>query len=91
MWDSNSRPTEVIDCQIRNGPSLIVLTLIKCNRIASVICSLNKFNIEYVTDSQIKKSNDSFYDFYDREYHKPEIKKEENKPNIIISNDEFLI
>ena len=51
----------------------------------------SKFNIEYVTDSQIKKSNDSFYDFYDREYHKPEIKKEENKPNIIISNDEFLI
>ena len=51
----------------------------------------SKFNIEYVTDKQIKKSNDSFYDFYDREYHKPEIKKEENKPNIIISNDEFLI
>lgn len=51
----------------------------------------SKFNIEYVTDSQIKKSNDSFYDFYDREYHKPEIKKEENKPNIIIANDEFLI
>ena len=51
----------------------------------------SKFNIEYVTDSQIKKSNDSFYDIYDREYHKPEIKKEENNPNIIITNDEFLI
>lgn len=48
----------------------------------------SKFNIEYVTDKQIEKSNDSFYD---REYHKPEIKKEENKPNIIITNDEFLI
>ena len=48
----------------------------------------SKFNIEYVTDKQIEKSNDSFYD---REYHKPEIKKEENKLNIIITNDEFLI
>lgn len=51
----------------------------------------SKSNIEYAIDSQIKKSNDSFYDIYDREYHKPEIKKEENKPNIIITNDEFLI
>ena len=48
----------------------------------------SKFNIEYVTDKQIEKSNDSFYD---REYYKPEIKKEENKLNIIITNDEFLI
>ena len=48
----------------------------------------SKFNKEYVIDKVIKKSNDSFYD---REYHKPEIKKEENKLNIIITNDEFLI
>ena len=48
----------------------------------------SKFNIEYVTDKQIKKLDDSFYD---GEYHKPEIKKEENKLNIIITNDEFLI
>ena len=48
----------------------------------------SKFNEEYVIDNVIKKSNDSFYD---REYHKPEIKKEENKLNIIITNDEFLI
>ena len=48
----------------------------------------SKFNEEYVIDKVIKKSNDSFYD---REYHKTEIKKEENKLNIIITNDEFLI
>ena len=44
----------------------------------------SKFNEEYVTDKQIKKLDDSFYDW---EYHKQEIKKEEN----IITNDEFLI
>ena len=48
----------------------------------------SKFNEEYVIDKVSKKANDSFYD---REYHKPEIKKEENKLNIIITNDEFLI
>ena len=47
-----------------------------------------KFNKDYVMDTQNKNLNDIFYD---GEYHKPEIKKEENKPNIIITNDEFLI
>lgn len=46
------------------------------------------FNKEYtVDDKQIKELNK----FFEGESHKPEIKKEENKPNIIIVNDEFLI
>lgn len=56
----------------------------------------SKFNKEYVTDKEDKhhvddKQIEEFADsFYDGKSHKPKVKKEENKSNII-TNDEFLI